>query len=295
MKLIFLLNPISGVANKAGLKDMLQNRLDQMGVEYAFADTDPRGQYETLRARVRTENISRIVIVGGDGTVSQATNALRDLPVEFAIIPAGSGNGLARAASIPTDPMQALQLALEGKASPVDAFTVNGKFSCMLSGIGFDAQVAHDFAKMKKRGLWTYVRISAGNFFDAVEYPFTLQFNDKEISTDAFFISIANANQFGNNFTIAPRATLTDGLLDIIVVQKMSKLQVLMQVFYQMKYGEVQEERFDKDKILYHQTSELRIINPKLAPLHIDGDPSATASVIEIKIIPEAFRLVLAG
>lgn len=295
MKLVFLLNPISGVANKAGLKAMLQNRLDQMGVEYAFMDTDVEGKYERLRKKVEAEGIERIVLIGGDGTVSQSTNALRDLDVEFAIIPAGSGNGLARAASIPTEPLQALELAVHGKASPADAFTINGKFSCMLSGIGFDAQVAHDFAKMKKRGLWTYIRISAANFFDAVEYPFMLRFNNKEIRIDAFFISIANANQFGNNFTIAPKANLSDGLLDVIVVQKMSKLQVLMSVFYQMKYGDVKEEKFAKDKILYFQTDELEIHNPRLAPLHIDGDPAPTAETLSVRIIPAAFRLVMGG
>jgi YegS/Rv2252/BmrU family lipid kinase len=291
-KIILLLNPISGIANKAGLRAMLENRLRNLGVEYEFMDTDPTGKYEGVREKVEAESISRIVIIGGDGTVSHTTAALRDLPIEFALIPAGSGNGLARAANIPTDPLLALELAISGTASPIDAFTINDDFSCMLSGIGFDAQVAHDFAKMKKRGLWTYVRISAGNFFDAVEYPFTLKLDGKEIPTEAYFISIANGNQFGNNFTIAPKAMLNDGLLDIIVVQKMSKLQVLMSVFYQMKYGEVQEERFRKDGILYYQARELEIINPKLAPLHIDGDPVATAEALHIKIIPGAIRLV---
>ena len=292
MKLIFLINPISGVANKAGLRARLENRLHSLGVDYEFMDTDPGGKYEVLREKVEEGNIKRIVIIGGDGTVSHTTAALRHLPVEFAVIPAGSGNGLARAANIPTDPIHALELAVQGQALYIDAFTINDHFSCMLSGIGFDAQVAHDFAKMKKRGLWTYVRISAGNFFGAVEYPFTLKINGDEIQTEAFFISIANGNQFGNNFTIAPKAVLNDSLLDIIVVQKMNKLQVLTSVFYQMKYGDVQEEKLNKKGILYYQARELEIFNPKLAPLHIDGDPIASAETLHVKIIPRAIMLV---
>jgi diacylglycerol kinase family enzyme len=212
--------------------------------------------------------------------------------VDFGIIPTGSGNGLALAAGIPRDVNKALDLILNGKPSRVDAFTINGHFSCMLSGIGFDAKVAHDFAKQKKRGLWTYVKVSAANFFNADCYPFTLQIDHKEISTHAYFISVANSNQFGNNFTIAPKASLSDGLLDIVVVQKMNKLQVLLSIIYQLRFGDVQEDIFKKHGILYYQLKELGIVNSSRAPLHIDGDPYDTAENFEIKIIPSAFSLI---
>ena len=155
------MNPISGTGEKAGLKTMIGLKLEQWGVPFEFMDTDPTGVYTELREKVKEEGIRRIVLIGGDGTVSHSTSVLRELPIEFAVIPAGSGNGLARAANIPTDALEALELAVYGKAILIDAFTINHHFSCMLSGIGFDAQVAHDFAKMKTRGLWTYARISA--------------------------------------------------------------------------------------------------------------------------------------
>jgi diacylglycerol kinase (ATP) len=288
------MNPISGTGDKAGLKAMISLKLEQWSVPFEFMDTDPTGAYAQLREKVKEEGIRRIVLIGGDGTVSHSTSVLRELPVEFAVIPAGSGNGLARAANIPTDPLEALELAVYGKAVMIDAFTINQHFSCMLSGIGFDAQVAHDFAKMKTRGLWTYARISAANFFDAVEYPFTLFLNGKEVHTEAYFISIANGNQFGNNFTIAPKAQLNDGLLDIIIVQKMNKMQVLLSVFYQMKYGTVQHDIKDKEGILYFQASSIEIHNPMLAPLHVDGDPVETSKLIMINLLPKALPLIIA-
>lgn len=294
-KLILLMNPISGTSDKAGLKAMISLRLEQWGVPFAFMDTDPTGAYIELREKVKEEEVRRLVLIGGDGTVSHSTSVLRDLPVEFAVIPAGSGNGLARAANIPTDPLQALELAVYGKAVMIDAFNINQHFSCMLSGIGFDAQVAHDFAKMKTRGLWTYARISAANFLDAVEYPFTLHLNGIEIHTEAYFISIANGNQFGNNFTIAPKAQLNDGLLDIIIVQKMNKMQVLLSVFYQMKYGTVQHDTKDKEGILYFQASSIEIHNPMLAPLHVDGDPVETSKLIVVNLLPKALPLIIAN
>jgi YegS/Rv2252/BmrU family lipid kinase len=292
-KLVFLMNPIAGTRDKSSIREKISARLNQLHIPFEFLPTDLTGSYAALKAMVSTEGLQIIVIVGGDGTVSQVTGALRHLPLHFGVIPTGSGNGLARAANISCEPMEALETIIShGHALPVDAFTINGHYSCMLSGVGFDAQVAHDFSKMKKRGLWTYIKISAGNFFDAVEYPFTLRINGREIGTEAYFISIANANQFGNNFTIAPKANLTDGLLDIIVVQKMNKLQVLMAVFYQMMYGDVQEKIFKKSGIMYYQARALEILNPGLAPLHVDGDPVASSTSLHVKVIPEAFMLI---
>jgi diacylglycerol kinase family enzyme len=103
---------------------------------------------------------------------------------------------------------------------------VNEEFSCMLSGIGFDAKVAHDFANKTSRGLITYTQQSIVNFFKAHPYQFEVSVDGFSFFTEAFFISVANANQFGNNFTIAPKASLSDGMLDVVIVQKMHKAKL---------------------------------------------------------------------
>lgn len=166
----------------------------------------------------------------------------------------------------------------------------------MLCGLGFDAQVAHDFTKQKKRGLATYIKQSTKNFFSAKPYPFTIRMDGTELSTDAFFISIANSNQFGNNFTIAPRASLQDGLLDIVVVHKMSKLRMVWAVMRQLRYGQVrlyEDKKYHRNAIQYFHAKKLMIQNPSMAPLHIDGDPAETAAVFEIEIIEKAFKLIM--
>src|SRR5258705_11443266 len=111
---------------------------------------------------------------------------------------------------------------------------INDQFACMLCGLGFDAKVAHDFAQQPKRGLTTYVKQVVKNFFSAKTFSFELKLNNKTFLTDAYFISIANSNQFGNNFTIAPQASLTDGLLDIVILTSQNKLSMLLQTFKQV-------------------------------------------------------------
>jgi diacylglycerol kinase family enzyme len=119
--------------------------------------------------------------------------------------------------------------------------------------------------------------------------------NDKTLNTDAFFISVANSNQFGNQFTIAPKASLSDGLLDVVIVKKMNKIvlpfSVLLQVAGNKRLIEG-VEYLEKKNIIYMQTDKIRILNPGLTPLHIDGDPTDTLSDFEIRIIPKCFKLI---
>ena len=161
-------------------------------------------------------------------------DALQGVPVNIGIIPIGSGNSVALACKIPRQPGLALDIIFKGKAYPVDAFNVNEKFSCALCGIGFDADVAHEFAKQKIRGLQTYLRISTMKFFNSKPYPFEIKLDGRILKTEAYFISIANSNQFGNNVTIAPRASMSDGLLDIVIVKKMNKIILPFSVFFQV-------------------------------------------------------------
>jgi hypothetical protein len=167
---------------------------------------------------------------------------------------------------------------------PVDAFTINDKFSCMLSGLGFDAQVAHNFARKAKRGLFNYTKESLLQFFKAQPYGFEMKLPDFSFFTDAFLISVANSNQFGNNVTIAPEAKLNDGLLDVIVVQKMHKVKLPYAILKQLSGNNKMEqlvEDMEHKNILYFQTPSLEISNPKLAPLHITCSVDQAQTILD--------------
>ena len=294
-KIIFLVNPISGNTKKEALLQQIKIAMEKNACYFEIHHTNAAGDYSFLIDKIETDNITDIVIVGGDGPVNQVVYALKDTNVNFGIIPVGSGNGLALAAGISRNSKQAIELILKGKASPVDGFLINKQFSCMLSGIGFDAQVAHDFSTKAARGLLTYTQQGLINYFKAHPYQFEITLNDFSFYTDAYFISIANSNQFGNNFTIAPKASLNDGLLDIVVVQKMHKAKMPFAVLKQIRgNNQLTElvENINKNTVLYFQTAKLTIVNKKHAPFHIDGEPRETAEVFSIQIIPNCFRLI---
>jgi diacylglycerol kinase (ATP) len=294
-KFIFLINPISGIGKKEALKELINQRISKYNFSFKISTTDKDGDYSALAKKIQAEGITDVIICGGDGTVNSVVSQLMNVPVNIGIIPMGSGNGLALAAGIPKAPSKALDIILRGNTSHIDGFYINDRFSCMLCGMGFDAQVAHDFAKQKRRGLQTYIKVSAINFFRAGPYSFKIDCSEGTFQEDAFLVCVANSNQFGNNFTIAPKASLNDGLLDIVIVKKMSKLMIPFSVISQatgINALQRVSEHIKKKNILYFQTSELTISNPGLAPLHIDGDPVETADEFRIRLINKAFRLL---
>ncbi len=293
-KFIYFINPISGTKNKEPLLQLIEARTTAENITYEILHTRADANYSFLEDKIMQDGITDIIICGGDGTVNQVTAALKNLEVNVGIIPMGSGNGLALTAGIPTNASKAMDIILKGNAAYIDGFYINNQFSCMLCGLGFDAKVAHEFAQQKTRGLLKYVQLTLSNYFSAKPFSFVIHIKDLEIKTDAFFISIANSNQFGNNVTIAPKASISDGLLDIVIVNKMSKAKLLYSLLRQISLGEITNTRkkFRNKDIFYFQTKKLQIENLQNAPLHIDGDPAATTFYFDIEIAEKAFKLL---
>ncbi|MBA2250064.1 MAG: diacylglycerol kinase family lipid kinase [Chitinophagaceae bacterium] len=294
-KILYFINPISGPRRKISLHEIIAKKTLEKNIPFEIIFTTVNEDYEDLPGKIKKEKITDIVICGGDGTVNRVAASVLDLDVNIGIIPAGSGNGLALTAKIPRQIDKALEVVFNGKTNYIDGFFINEKFSCMLCGIGFDAQVAHDFALQKERGLSTYIKETFKNFITSSTWPFDITIKGKTFSVNAFFVSIANGNQFGNNVTIAPKASLNDGLLDIIIVKKMSKARLVWAVLKQINAGEVRkntERNFHKKDVLYFQADKINISNPSMAPLHIDGEPSETNKKFVIEILPSALRLL---
>lgn len=294
-KILFFINPISGTKSKLHLEKKIIEKCEEKNISFEILFTAKDGDYNFLHDKIKTENITDIVICGGDGSVSPIVSFILNISINIGIIPLGSGNGLARTAGIPKSVDKAIDVIIAGNAKYTDAFLINNKLSTHVSGLGFDAKVAHDFANQKKRGLNSYTKLSIKNFLSAKGFHFIIETDEGSFNEDAFLICIANSNQFGNNFKIAPKASICDGLLDIVIVKKSSKLQTIWSFVNQILSGKTQSIRakdFHKKQILYFQTKKIKIENPQLAPLHIDGDPAETSKEFSIEILPAAYKLI---
>src|SRR5262244_2975161 len=144
--IIYIINPISGTRRKSGLQKIIEEKTNQKKIPFHIFPSVESGDYSFLASIIREEKITDVVVAGGDGTLSQVVGSLMNEDVNFGVIPCGSGNGLAMAAGISKEPLKALDIIFKSRSKSVDGFYINDHFSCMLTGIGFDAKVAHEFA-----------------------------------------------------------------------------------------------------------------------------------------------------
>lgn len=295
-RIIYIINPISGTKSKERLKNFISGKTEQEGISYSWISSVANGDYSFLLEQIEKEAVTDIVIIGGDGTIGPVIESLKDQPVQFGVIPAGSGNGLAFGAGIAKSPQKALAVIFKNHTVAIDGFRVNNRFACMLCGLGFDAKIAHDFAAQSQRGLITYIRQVFKNIFIARPHAFGIRLKETRFETAAFFISVANSNQFGNHFTIAPKASLSDGLLDIVIVIEQPKIAMLINTLRQVMGANslVKQNNLDYQKgVIYFQTKEIEIYNPENAPMHIDGDPVDSEKNVVIKIEEQCFKLLV--
>jgi YegS/Rv2252/BmrU family lipid kinase len=295
-KLIFVINPVAGTKNKQGLEAFIRKAADKAGLDYSIIYTSTTTNPLTLQHLGEEFGATDMIACGGDGTVNLVASAVKDTPMRLGILPVGSGNGLARTAGIPMRPKKAFEVVLAGKAIDADSFCVNKQFGCMLAGLGLDAAVAERFSHSSKRGLITYTGESLVQFFKAHPYTFEIELPDFSFFTDAFFISVANSNQFGNNVTIAPLASISDGLLDVVIVQKMPKANLPFALLRQLRGNNKHlqiAELVGKKNILYFQVPWMRIHNRQHAPIHIDGDPAETQEYLNFVMHPCTLNLLV--
>lgn len=295
-RLLIVINPIAGTKSKTELESYLVDRARQAGMTCMVTHSSKHSTASSLQSIAGEFEATDIIACGGDGTVNMVAEAAQLAGINLGIIPAGSGNGLANCAHIPTKPSAAFDIIEKGEFITIDTFLVNRRFAVMLSGIGMDAAVAERFAHQESRGLATYTTQTLLEFFSATPYQFKISLPEMSFYSDAFFISVANSNQFGNNVTIAPKASLSDGLLDIVIVQKMPKAQLPFAMLRQLQGNNklmAMADEIRSKHVIYLQTPNLTVENLQHAPLHIDGDPAKSCKEINFSVSKAALRLLM--
>ena len=206
--------------------------------------------------------------IGGDGTVNETAAGLSKTDVALGIIPAGSGNGLARHLNIPMDIDRAADIIAQRNIVDCDYGEVNHRpFFCTF-GVGFDAAVSHRFAKQNRRGKMMYIKSAIDEYLNYNPQEYTISANGKVLTEKAFLIAVCNASQYGNNAYIAPQASITDGLLDFTIVHAgtpadAAAFGIDLMTGYINKY--VMIHTFRAPAAVITRNSD--------GPAHIDGEP----------------------
>jgi len=217
---LFIINPISG--KRAGLKakSIIEKKIDSNLFSYKIEETQ-YGGHGTEIAESNKNNFDIIVAIGGDGTINEVAKGLAGCSkVKMGIVPTGSGNGLARHLNIPLKMDEAIEAIFSDKCTAIDTCFINNNFFINVAGSGFDAFVAYLFNSGSGRGLFNYVKITVKEFFRYKPLVYTITSDTESVQKTALSVSFANSSQFGNNAYIAPKANISDGLIDLVIVNK---------------------------------------------------------------------------
>ena len=287
-KIVFIINPISGIFSKDKVVQAIEAYLDRNQFEYAIEFTEGPGHAVDICKRKVAEGVDVIVAVGGDGSVNEIAKTLTDKKVILGIIPAGSGNGLAHYLKIPLSYKKAIEIINRSKILKIDTGSINNEFFVSIAGIGFDGIVAREYAKNKRRGFLTYLKVVTEEYVNYRPRKYTIEINGEVLKRRALFISFANSDQFGYGASIAPSASADDGLLDVIIMKKplMVEIPLLASLLYWKKIDLSRQFEIIKAKELVVKTRRKRWVN-------LDGEPLKMKKKLHVKIHPQSLNIII--
>ena len=291
MKLCFILNPRSGHnARRPWLAGHIREFIAMRSLDAGLVTTTgPRHATELAQAAVAA-GCTRVIAVGGDGTMNEIAPALLHSPAALGLVPCGSGNGLALHLGIPTRLSDALALATDPAAriAAIDTGTANGRPFFNAMGSGFDADISRRFNRLTRRGLAAYARIGWSAFRARRSEWVVIHGGGQTKALLTLLVSVANSDQYGNNARIAPGARVDDGLLDLVAVRPVgfaSAGPLIARLFFGKFSSSPRVFRLRSARFLLERTG------PGL--IHTDGETHETGALVEIKVHPRSLRLVV--
>ena len=291
MRLLAIVNPISGRTSKVRVRESILGNIDTTKYEVAIEMTQRPVHATELAAKAVEDGVEVVVAVGGDGTVNEVAKALVGTSTALGIIPCGSGNGLARHLHIPMDVRKAVQILNEGTAIAIDSMMVNGIPCFCTMGVGYDAKVSEEYSKESTRGFVTYARKFIGGWFNYKPQEYIIVTDDeKVIKRKAIAITCANANQWGNGFHVAPKASVRDGLIDITIIHPIKFVNAIPMPAQILGYS------FDKNPdVETMKVKSLLIKRRNTDVIHVDGEPMVVSKDITISSSPDSLIVVCGG
>lgn len=287
-KILFVMNPISGTSSKAKIPEEIEQNLDKTKFSYELVRTEHPGHATELAARAASEGVDIVVAIGGDGTVNEVGRGLVHTNTAMGIIPCGSGNGLARHLMIPLNVRKAVEIINRDEVHDLDYGVIDGHPFFCTCGMGFDAFISLKFAESGKRGPLTYVEEILKQGLSYKPETYTLEDETGTQRFKAFLISCANASQYGNNAYIAPQASMSDGLMDVIIMEPFDVIEA-PRVSYDLF-----NKTLDKNShIKTFRCKRLRVERSQEGVIHYDGDPVSSGREIDIHMESHGIKIVV--
>jgi len=285
--ILFVINPISGGKSKLNFANKVLKHLNLNLFEPSFEFTQYHGHGIVLASKGIIEGFDIIAAVGGDGTINEIASVVEGTLATLAIIPFGSGNGLARSLNIPMNEIKAIKRLNDLRFDTIDSGLLNNRKFFNIAGTGFDALISARFAENVKRGFLGYLRTI---FFEILSYKsqkYTIEIDGQLIEREAFMVSFANSSQFGNNAHIAPFASLNDGFFDICIIRP---FPVYKTFFLGVRMFSKSTHKSNLVEII--KGRNIKVVRENTLELHLDGEPVEMGLELNISIKPLSLKVL---
>ncbi|MGI6478422.1 MAG: diacylglycerol/lipid kinase family protein [Salinivirgaceae bacterium] len=279
VNIAFIINPISGISQKKKIRRQIPKIFGDGNFKYTIVETEYEGHAIDLASEM-SKNHDIVVAVGGDGTLNEVVRGILNTDTKLGIVPCGSGNGLARHLKISLNSARALKAIKNGQEHSINTIMFNGKPFINVSGIGFDALVAHKFAESARRGIWSYFKNTIRVYFGFKPIEVTITIENQTFERKALLVTFANSSQFGYNATISPISDVSDGAMEVCILKPFSFFKSVIVVAARLF-----TKRMHKSKHLeIIRTKKVSIITKTPVASHIDGSPYVIDTRFEVEI-----------
>jgi len=284
LKLLFVINPGSG-KHTVNFETLIEDFFkDYPTVSAGLHLLDDSGECDTLKEVLLTARPDRVVAVGGDGTIKLLAEMLIGTGIPLGIVPAGSANGMAKELQIPLEPEAALRLVMEGRPHRIHLVRVNGELCIHLSDIGFNAYVVKTFDSLPQRGMLGYAKAAWKVLWRHSRMKAVFSINNRTVEREAVMVVIANATSYGTGIRINPEGRLDDDLFEVVIVRRISLIEILKMGFTRLPFNPRKTELF--------QTRSLLIRSTRKAHFQVDGEYRGKVNELRAELLPDALSVI---
>ena len=289
MKLLFVVNPISGGVDKEPFLKKAVALCDRYGINYQIFRTTGKNDRENLLATLDAFPADRIASVGGDGTTLFTGSVLVERKIPMGIIPQGSANGMAKDLFVDPQPMNALRdILLSHKIVDLDLIRVNGEHLCLhLGDTGVNAQIIDGFEKDPNRGMTTYAKYFLEELQKMQPFEYRIEANDQIQEGQCLMLAICNARKYGTGVPLNLNGTPFDGLFELVMLKKINTLSLLKAGM--SSFNERFADESDSDIV---SASQARITFSESRLVQLDGDTIGYHKELDLEIIKGAIRFI---
>ncbi len=286
LKILFIINPVSGGKEKTDWEEQIREYFKASHHVMEFFLLNGKSDEASVAHHIESVKPDRVVAVGGDGTVKMVAELLCDKDIALGILPAGSANGMAKELSIPADVNAALEIAVNGRPTPIDVIRINDKEICIhLSDIGLNAMLVKYFEGSKKRGMWGYGQAVFRVLYEKQKMYVTIKTDEGTIKRKAYMVVLANARKYGTGGNINPDGDISDGFFEVVIMRKINLIEIFRGIFT--------DQSFHPNRIEVVKTKSCELSTLKKAYFQVDGEYRGKITRLSARIVPGTITVLM--